>query len=64
MFRLALASLVLLAGCRIESAAPASSAAVTNDGTLRGDLWVYTSMYRHVMDAFDPLLKERMGMYQ
>lgn len=60
MFRLALASLVLLAGCRIESAAPASSAAVTNDGTLRGDLWVYTSMYRHVMDAFDPLLKERM----
>lgn len=53
-------ALALLAGCRIESAAPQSSAVVSTDGTPRGELWVYTSMYRHVMDAFEPLLKEQL----
>jgi iron(III) transport system substrate-binding protein len=53
-------SLALFAGCRIETAAPQTSAVVSADGTPRGELWVYTSMYRHVMDAFEPLLGARL----
>lgn len=53
-------TMLLLAACRIESAAPASNQGTVTDGAPRGDLWVYTSMYRHVMDAFDPLLAERL----
>lgn len=53
--------LPLLAACRIESAAPASTrGAAAADGAPRGELWVYTSMYRHVMDGFEPLLKARL----
>jgi iron(III) transport system substrate-binding protein len=54
-------ALVLLVSCRIESAAPSDapvSAAV--EGEPSGDVWVYTSMYRHVLDAFEPLLKEKL----
>ncbi len=53
-------ALVLLAACRIESAAPAAGPAPTREGTPSGDVWVYTSMYRHVLDALGPLLKERL----
>jgi iron(III) transport system substrate-binding protein len=60
MHRAVMLVLVLLSACRIETAAPQTSATVTSDGTPRGDVWVYTSMYRHVMDAFEPLLKERL----
>ncbi len=28
--------------------------------TPSGDVWVYTSMYRHVLDAIDPVLKEAL----
>lgn len=51
-----LLSLVLLASCRIESATPAAAqnCAATSPS---GDVWVYTSMYRHVLDALDPVLK-------
>ncbi|MCU0697542.1 MAG: ABC transporter substrate-binding protein [Myxococcaceae bacterium] len=49
-----------LAACRIETAAPANNAPASTDGAPRGDLWVYTSMYRHVLDALEPLLKERL----
>jgi iron(III) transport system substrate-binding protein len=60
--RAALASaLVLLASCRIESAAPSSApASAAQEGAPSGDVWVYTSMYRHVLDAFEPLLKEKL----
>ncbi|MBE2251502.1 MAG: ABC transporter substrate-binding protein [Myxococcus sp.] len=57
---LALSLVGLLCACRIESAAPASSGQAVSGGQLQGDLWVYTSMYRHVMDAFEPLLKEHL----
>jgi iron(III) transport system substrate-binding protein len=45
-----------LAGCRIETAAPAQGPAATVEGPAAGELWVYTSMYRHVLDALEPLL--------
>ncbi|TSC26022.1 ABC transporter substrate-binding protein [Corallococcus sp. Z5C101001] len=53
-------ALLLLAACRIESAAPSGGAAVAQAATPSGEVWVYTSMYRHVLDALEPLLKERL----
>lgn len=59
------ATLVLLASCRIESAAPSEvSAAAAQEGTPSGDVWVYTSMYQHVLDALEPLLKEKLPNVQ
>jgi iron(III) transport system substrate-binding protein len=53
--------LVLLASCRIESAAPsAASATAAHEGKPTGEVWVYTSMYRHMLDALEPLLKEKL----
>ncbi len=49
---------VAIAGCRIESVAPAQAGAQGPTGKPRGEVWVYTSMYRHVLDALDPVLKE------
>jgi iron(III) transport system substrate-binding protein len=58
-------ALVLLASCRIESAAPAeASTATAREGTPSGDVWVYTSMYQHVIDALEPLLKEKLPNVQ
>ncbi|WP_141589638.1 ABC transporter substrate-binding protein [Myxococcus sp. AB056] len=54
------AALALLAACRIESAAPAAGPTLAREGTPSGDVWVYTSMYRHVLDALEPLLKARL----
>ncbi|MCY1033839.1 ABC transporter substrate-binding protein [Corallococcus sp. BB11-1] len=51
---------VVLVACRIESAAPSGGAAVSQAATPSGEVWVYTSMYRHVLDALEPLLKERL----
>jgi iron(III) transport system substrate-binding protein len=59
------AVLVLLASCRIESAAPSDAPASTaREGAPSGDVWVYTSMYQHVLDALDPLLKEKLPNVQ
>jgi iron(III) transport system substrate-binding protein len=54
-------SLLLLLACRVERVAPggegpASSAAPGP----HGDVWVYTSMYRHVLDALDPVLQKAL----
>lgn len=48
-----------LSGCRVESVAPAiSKPGVTSASEEpEGDVWVYTSMYRHVLDALDPVLQ-------
>ncbi|MFT3837612.1 MAG: ABC transporter substrate-binding protein [Myxococcaceae bacterium] len=51
--------LVLLAGCRIETATP-KSASGADCSKPSGDVWIYTSMYREVVDRFDPLLKQRL----
>ncbi|MCP3102707.1 ABC transporter substrate-binding protein [Myxococcus sp. K15C18031901] len=53
-------ALVVLASCRIESAAPSSDVVATHEGTPSGEVWVYTSMYQHVLDALEPLLKQRL----
>ena len=52
---------MLLASCRIESASPSDApASAAREGSPSGDVWVYTSMYQHVLDALDPLLKQRL----
>jgi iron(III) transport system substrate-binding protein len=58
--RLLLALLALsLLGCRIETAAP-GGAATAPEGTPGGEVWIYTSMYRHVLDALEPRLQEAL----
>ncbi len=51
--------LIVVAGCRIETAAPGSSPAASK-ATASGEVWVYTSVYRHVIDALEPQLREAM----
>lgn len=58
--RLLLLALFALAGCRIETAAPSSGGPVAGSGAPAGEVWVYTSMYRHVLDAFQPLLEREL----
>jgi iron(III) transport system substrate-binding protein len=57
-FLLALLSLAFL-GCRIELGAPAGAAGPAA-GSPRGEVWVYTSLYRHVVDALEPGLQEAL----
>lgn len=45
--------LTLLAGCRIETASPGAAKSAAPGG----EVWVYTSVYRHVIDALEPQLK-------
>ena len=52
-------SLILLASCRIESAAPASAGTCASTSP-SGDVWIYTSMYRHVLDALEPVIKAEL----
>jgi iron(III) transport system substrate-binding protein len=61
--RLVLVFGLLASACRIETAAPGGPAqAATGNDPLkpRGDVWVYTSMYRHVLDALEPVLKKQL----
>lgn len=52
---------LLVCACRIETAAPQSRTSTAEvSATPAGDVWVYTSMYRHVLDGFEPLLKARL----
>jgi iron(III) transport system substrate-binding protein len=54
----------LAAGCRIESVSPQASAsaevALPAKDSPSGELWVYTSIYRQVLDGLDPLIKEAL----
>ncbi len=51
------AMLLFCAACRIETASPA---APTGDRPPQGELWIYTSMYRQVIDALEPQLSEAL----
>jgi iron(III) transport system substrate-binding protein len=52
---------MLISGCRIEMAAPMSgSAAQERSAQPSGDVWVYTSMYRQVLDALEPVIHEAL----
>ncbi len=54
-------ALVCLCACRIERVAPnGGGQAPTCETTPRGEVWVYTSVYKTVLDRLDPLLRERM----
>ncbi len=54
-------ALVFLCACRIERVAPNSQGVKqTCESTPRGDVWVYTSVYKTVLDRLEPLLRERM----
>jgi iron(III) transport system substrate-binding protein len=57
-------ALFLLAACRIETAAPSDAPVAAHEGEPSGEVWIYTSMYRHVLDAFEPLLKEKLPRVQ
>lgn len=59
--RVALLALAALgASCRLETAAPQAACATDPGQGPRGEVWVYTSMYRHVLDHFDPLLRRAL----
>ena len=49
-----------LAGCRIESATPHTQGPVTQSESPSGEVWIYTSMYRPVVDALEPLIKQQL----
>ncbi len=50
--------LLLLASCRVEFGPPAEIAPLAAGEKV--EVWVYTSMYQHVLDAMDPVLAERL----
>lgn len=52
--------LTFLAGCRIETASPGGANSSAKSGEPKGEVWVYTSVYRHVLDALEPELARAM----
>lgn len=52
--------LTFLAGCRIETASPGSAPTGPKGGAPAGEVWVYTSVYRHVLDALEPQLAQAL----
>lgn len=52
--------LMFFAGCRIETASPGAAPGGTKSGAPAGEVWVYASVYRHVIDALEPQLKEAL----
>lgn len=56
----ALVGALALAACRIERVAPNAHQAPCADANTTGptgELWVYTSIFRHVIDELDPLVR-------
>lgn len=53
-------------GCRIERVSPRArdATAPCADESASGEVWVYTSMYQHVIDALDPILRKRLPQVQ
>jgi len=58
--RIAIVCALSLAACRIESATPRASGPTSDCASPAGDVWIYTSMYREVVDALDPVLARRL----
>ena len=51
----------LAAGCRVERVAPGGEGAPGGESAEPvGDVWVYTSIYRPVLDALDPVIQRRL----
>jgi iron(III) transport system substrate-binding protein len=54
-------ALASLCACRIERVAPGGGAATSScESTPRGEVWVYTSVYRNVLDKLEPLIAQRL----
>jgi iron(III) transport system substrate-binding protein len=51
---------ICFAGCRIEWATPQTQGPAAATQTVTGDVWIYTSMYRPVVDALEPLIKQQL----
>jgi iron(III) transport system substrate-binding protein len=62
MLRLLPLLALVLTGCRIERVAPNANGAgaASCDPKPSGEIWVYTSIYRNVLDKLDPLIAERL----
>lgn len=53
--------LVLIAGCRVEFATPGASAEQKKASSgPSGEVWIYTSIYRNVIDALGPTLEQQL----
>lgn len=54
--------LVLITGCRVELATPGGSTAEAKTPAAGpgGEVWIYTSIYRNVIDALEPTLKQQL----
>ncbi len=59
-----LATAVALAGCRIEWVTAQTQGPSAATASPSGDVWVYTSMYRPVVDALEALIKQQLPEVQ
>lgn len=54
-------ALLAFVACRIERVAPNGGGPVSScDETPKGEIWVYTSIYRNVLDKLEPIIAERL----
>ncbi len=49
-----------LVACRIESVSPQAQETTAATESPSGDVWIYTSMYRTVVDTLDPVIKQQL----
>lgn len=56
--------LLVLFSCRVERVTPGQGQACAQGDEPEGELWVYTSMYRHVVDALEPVIKQQLPKVQ
>lgn len=54
-----LVALLALTACRIETASPGAQPVAQPDA-LGGEVWIYTSLYRHVIDGLEPELRRAL----
>jgi iron(III) transport system substrate-binding protein len=51
---------VACAGCRVERADRSASTGAAGSGAPRGEVWIYTSMYRPILESIDQLARQRL----
>ncbi|MFT3709227.1 MAG: extracellular solute-binding protein [Archangium sp.] len=56
-----LLTLTLLSSCKVEFTTPGTTSGTPQPSdAVTGEVWVYTSMYRNVLDALEPTLKQQL----
>lgn len=58
--RVLLCLALALSACRVEKVSASQAPATTEASGPAGDVWIYTSMYRPVVDALEPLIREQL----